>query len=191
VIDVRRHFPVLLTALLILAARCGPPPGGGGTTPAGKNPVVESGGGEASGNLPDITLERVDGQGTVRLHTLAKDKVVIVVFWSTFCDSCKSELVALKTLYGEYEAKGLEVLAVSMDKPDTASDVLSDVHKYSLPYVVAFDTESRASGSLNPTNAQPFTVVIDREMNIVFTHESYLPGDLDRIKEVVLGALEP
>lgn len=186
----RRLFPVLLTAVLILAARCGPPSGGGGTTPADKTPVAhDGGGGEASGNLPDITLERVDGQGNVRLHTLVKDKVVIVVFWSTFCDSCKSELVALKTLYSEHSAKGLEVLAVSMDKPDTASDVLSDVHKYSLPYVVAFDTESRASGSLNPTNAQPFTVVIDREMNVIFTHESYLPGDLDRIKEVVLGAL--
>jgi peroxiredoxin len=189
VIAVRCAFSLLTLALLIHSAGCGPSPGGGGTTPAGKTPVADDGDREAGGNLPDITLERVDGQGSIRLHALAKDKVVVIVFWSTFCDSCKSELVALKTLYGECSAKGLEVLAVSMDKPDTASDVLSDVNKYSLPYVVAFDTESRASGSLNPANAQPFTVVIDREMNVVFTHESYLPGDLDRIKEVVLGAL--
>ena len=169
---------------------CGPSVGGAGpATPRGGGAGEGQDDGEAQGNIPDITLERVDGQGSVRLHAVAEDKVVVVVFWSTYCDSCKTELVGLKALYGELAAKGLEVLAVSMDKPDTASDVLSDVQKYSLPYLVAYDTESRASSSLNPTNAQPFTVIIDKGMNIVYTRESFFPGDMDKIEEVVREAL--
>jgi len=190
----RSFFIILTAALFFASAGCGPGAGGGTVTPGGKSvPVagaVEPGDDTGSGNIPDISLERVDGQGNIRLRSLARDKVVIVVFWSTYCDSCKSELVGLKSFYKDYSGKGVEVLAVSMDKPDTASDVQSDVHKYSLPYPVVFDTESRASGSLNPTNAQPFTVVIDKNMNVIFTHESYFSGDLEKIKKAALDALD-
>jgi peroxiredoxin len=115
--------------------------------------------------------------------------ILVIVFWSTYCDSCKSELQHLKILYKELAGSGLEILAVSMDMPDAAGEVMSDVHKYALPFPVALDTGNKASGSLNPANAQPFTMVVDKDMKIAYTHESYFPGDIDKLRKVVLDAL--
>lgn len=143
----------------------------------------------AGGNLPDIALERVDGKGYVHLKNLARGKVMVVVFWATWCDSCKGELVGLKSFYEQYRVRGIEVLAVSMDTPESAAEVRLEVHRFSMPYLVVFDTESLASASLNPTGTAPFTVVVSRGGNVAFSHEGYLSGDLERIKEAALDAL--
>lgn len=182
-----------MASIVFLMGACGSTAGAPVSDPSGAgNAVDAAGGGEDSGvqgDIPDIGLESVDGEGSVRLRSLARDRVLVIVFWSTYCDSCKSELQRLKVLYKELAGRGLEILAVSMDKPDTASDVMSEVHKYALPFPVVFDTESRASGPLNPTGAQPFTVVVDTNMEIVYTHESFFPGDIDKLRKVVLDAL--
>jgi peroxiredoxin len=182
---------VTIAAISVLAWApwgCGPASANASASEPGKGPV--SGGvAPSKGNIPDISLERVDGKGSLHLHVFARDKVVIVIFWATWCDSCKSEIVGLKSGYGGLVKEGIDVLAVSMDTPDTVSEVQAEVYKYGMPFTVVFDTESRASGSLNPTGAAPFTVVIDRDMRVAFSHEGYLPGDLDKIKKVAMDAL--
>lgn len=47
----------------------------------------------------------------------AKDgKVVLVVFWATWCPPCRREIPVIKKLYEEYHADGLEVIGISLDK---------------------------------------------------------------------------
>ena len=144
----------------------------------------------AQGNLADIALEKTDGGGVVHLRSLAKGKVMIIAFWATWCDSCKPELVGLKGLYEEYGGKGLEVVAISLDTPDTAGEVPSEVHRIGINFTSLIDTESQASSSLNQTGTAPFTVVVDKNMNVIFSHEGFLAGDLDKIKKIALEALE-
>ena len=185
-----------ITFILILAAAmawatsgCGPAAANSSASEPGKSAAAQGGGAASKGNIPDISLERVDGKGNIRLHAFARDKVVIVIFWATWCDSCKSEIVGLKSGYDSFMKQGIDVLAVSMDTPDTVAEATAEVFKYGMPFTVVFDTESRASGSLNPTLAAPFTVVIDRSMNVIFSHEGYLSGDLDKIKKAAMDAL--
>ena len=44
-----------------------------------------------------------------------KGKVILVDFWATWCGPCREELPRVKKIYGDYHAKGLEVLGVSND----------------------------------------------------------------------------
>ncbi len=43
-------------------------------------------------------------------------KVVLVVFWATWCPPCRREIPVIKKLYEEYHADGLEVIGISLDK---------------------------------------------------------------------------
>lgn len=45
-----------------------------------------------------------------------KGKVVLVDFWATWCGPCRASLPHIKDLFEKYNGKGLEVLAVSLDR---------------------------------------------------------------------------
>lgn len=63
---------------------------------------------------PDFTLASVDG----KKGSLAdfKGKVVLLNFWSTWCEPCREEMPALEALWNELGKKGLTVAAVTKDR---------------------------------------------------------------------------
>ena len=44
-----------------------------------------------------------------------KGKVMLLNFWATWCDPCKSEIPSFVELYGKYKDKGLVIVGVSID----------------------------------------------------------------------------
>ena len=129
-----------------------------------KRPVV------AAFELKDLKGKRV------RLKDL-RSKVVVVSFWATWCVPCKAELKVLSKLYKKYKAKGLEVLAISTDGPETLSEVRTFPRRYRWTMPVLVDVEGVAIAALNPRGTCPYTVFIDREGRRAFAHEGFAAGD--------------
>jgi peroxiredoxin len=69
---------------------------------------------------PDFTLNDVDGT-PVRLSGVLGQKAVLLNLWATWCPPCREEMPTMEQAYRDYRAKGLEVLAVSIDAGDEKS----------------------------------------------------------------------
>jgi len=63
--------------------------------------------------VPDLVLKDLSGK-QVSLKDFS-GKVVLVNFWATWCDPCRSEIPWLIELRQKYGEKGFEVLGVAMD----------------------------------------------------------------------------
>jgi len=47
-------------------------------------------------------------------------KLVLINFWTTWCNPCKREMPSLESLYEDNNFKNLQILAVNMEQPNTS-----------------------------------------------------------------------
>lgn len=144
---------------------------------------------EVSAGAQDFQLDDVNGR-RFQLSEHRGRSVVVMDFWATWCDPCKVELPRLAEIYQRFRDRGLVMVGISVDGPESIAQVRGDVRQLRIPFPVLLDQESRVVALYNPRRSAPYTVVIDRAGRIVHRHEGYTPGDevgLAREIELALG----
>jgi len=125
-----------------------------------------------SRSAPDVALQNADGTA---LHLSDySGKVVLVDFWASWCVSCKRSFPALDTIYGDYRARGLEVVAINLDEKRRDADAFLD--KYPHRLTVLFDPTALSALKFG-VKGMPTSFLIDRTGTIRFTHVGY-SGDI-------------
>jgi peroxiredoxin len=163
-------------------------PACGSTGPA-QSPSA-SGDGSAAGTIaPDFTGRDLQGK-TFRLSDHLGKDVILLDFWSTFCEPCKAEFPHLRTMYADARNKGLLVVAVAMDGPETVADVPAFVKRMELNFPVVVDDDSRIASLYNPKKSMPLSVLIEKSGRIAVVREGYNPGDEKLVAADVAKALE-
>ena len=88
---------------------------------------------------PDFELKTLDGK-TLKLSDL-HGKAVLINFWATWCAPCKIETPWIVDLQKQYEAQGLQVVAVSMDDESDTDDVKKFAQEMHMTYPILRGTE--------------------------------------------------
>lgn len=159
-----RPRAALLTALVAMAAAsCGASTGARSGEPG-------------AAAIADFALPDLDGR-TVRLSDHLHRDVIVLNFWATWCVPCAAEMPHLQRLYETYRDRGLTVLAISMDGPESAANVGSFARRYGIRFPILIDAETRVVGVYNPKRSAPFSVLIGRDGAVAMTHEGYSAGD--------------
>jgi peroxiredoxin len=143
-------------------------------------------GGQA--NVPNLSLQDVRGR-THYLTDYIGEKVVVMSFWATWCMPCRQELLVLQKIYETHREEGLEVLAISVDGPETQAGVRSFVRQAGLTFPVLLDTETRVSALYNPRKQMPTLHIFDRTGRIVFSHSTFQPGEAQSLRARILRVL--
>jgi thiol-disulfide isomerase/thioredoxin len=107
---------------------------------------------------PALHLRAMDGQpwspGALRGHPL------LLNFWASWCEPCRSELPALEKFAQEQREAGLRVIAVNYRESE------STVRRFLAAHPLALDVVRDADGAAARAfgvNIFPSTIVIDRE----------------------------
>lgn len=114
---------------------------------------------------PDIVLPDPDGN-PVALSSL-KGQVVLVDFWAAWCPPCRKSNQELKKIYEKYHDKGFEIYAVSLDR--TLSQWVLGIEEDGITWPQVSDLRFWSSPVVALYNVEgiPYSVLIDRDMNIV------------------------
>ncbi|MEM6990095.1 MAG: TlpA disulfide reductase family protein [Myxococcota bacterium] len=168
----RAHCTIALLAAL---AACNPE--GGTSTP-----------GEGGGDSLDISLPDTNGD-IISPAAKQSDDVFILAFWATWCQPCQQELTKMSAMYGSMKERGLEIYAVSIDGPDTASQVVPWVEREAYPFPVLLDRETQVLTRYNPRGDIPYYVVLDAKGKVLKDHQGYMSGDMQDLESFLDGVL--
>jgi peroxiredoxin len=136
----------------------------------------------------DFSIKALSGK-TMQLSKL-RGEVVVINFWATWCRPCMQELPYLDAFHKKYGNKGLTVLAVATDGPETAAQVRSVVKRKKWKMPVIHDAAGKLVAQLNPRGNNPFTVFIDKRGRIAKVHEGYNSGDEKKYHKIIKNLLK-
>lgn len=135
--------------------------------------------------LPSVQLKDMEGN-SVDTGKLGFEGPVVISFWATWCAPCKKELNAIDELYADWqEETGVQLIAVSIDDEKTKNSVPLYVNGKGWEYLVLMDTNGDFKRAMGVNNV-PHTFLIDKEGNIVYSHNNYAPGDEENLYQEIL-----
>lgn len=157
-------------------------------SPQGGNELDTTGdGGAAAGDSavsegderPSFTLPDLDGEE--RSIDEWDGDVLVVNFWATWCPPCREETPMFVELQDEYGDEGLQFIGVAIDDQTSVEQF---VDEFFVQYPILIGQEEameigREWG--NRVGALPYTVVVDRDGTIAYTHRGeFMEEDFEK-----------
>ncbi|HEX9682557.1 MAG TPA: peroxiredoxin [Acidimicrobiales bacterium] len=126
---------------------------------------------------PDFELGGANVDGKLKLSSLRGHKAAAIVFYPfTFTGVCHGELCALRDDIGDFEAAGVQVIAISCDSP-FAQQRWAEAEGYTFPVLSDFWPHGEVSRSYGVFNedlgaAMRGTFLVGKDGTIVDVFES-------------------
>ncbi len=113
-------------------------------------------------------------------------RVVYLDFWASWCTPCRQSFPWMEGLAARYQAQGLTVVAVNLDRDRAAAD------RFLARFAPTFDVPFDPSGELArrfKVHAMPSSLLIDRQGVVRFEHAGFVPIDASTYEEQIRALL--
>jgi thiol-disulfide isomerase/thioredoxin len=136
---------------------------------------------------PSFEIKMVSGTSVT--PATAKGRVLIIHFWATWCAPCREEMPEIEKFYQKYYAKGVDVVAISLDDKSDKETVKTVMKSFSFPAAMEYDIDMHRFGRIWRV---PVTFVIDQNGILRYNGWEGEPSvNMSLLEKVVLPFLAP
>lgn len=124
-------------------------------------------------------------------HALAewRGQVIALNFWATWCSPCLQEMPELVSLQARFGARGLQFIGLAVETDAEQVRVVADKLGVNYPVLLDEDGALELAAVLgNQDAAMPFTVIFDRQGEVIFTRKGTVK--FEEVEAVIAPLLE-
>ena len=136
-------------------------------------PIVYSDNGNVQ--YPNIYFDFFNGERK-SIGDLTNNGPLVLQFWAIWCSPCKKEMFYLNEIRKKYKNSGVEIICVNTDNSRLISKAKSFIKQKKYGFLVASDPNSDLFKRLS-VSVMPTTLIFDKNNEIVFKKEGFMPGD--------------
>lgn len=124
----------------------------------------------------DFVLKDLSG----RKFTLGEQrgKPVLIIFTTTWCPTCRSEIPRYKKIHNDYAARGLVVINIDIEEPQERVSLFAE--KYQLPYRVLLDDKGLVAEAYQIVGV-PAMILIDPNGVMMSRQYHAIEGMLEKL----------
>ena len=157
------------------------------TKPESTSNSAESSAAPLPENVMQASINLLDGQ-KAKLADYS-GKVLIVDLWATWCGPCRQEIPHLIELAKEYKGKGVEVIGLTSENPETDAEMVKEFSKmFNINYPIGWADEEMQSGLTRGRAAIPQTYIIGRDGKVLRHYVGFNPRVVPQMKAVIDAA---
>jgi cytochrome c biogenesis protein CcmG, thiol:disulfide interchange protein DsbE len=135
----------------------------------------------AQTSLPNLFARSLEGKEVRLADFLKEGKPLVISFWATWCNPCVEELEAVSQRFESWQKEiDFKFVAISVDDARSTSKVRSFVSGREWPFTVLLDANQDIMKAMNISSV-PFTMILNREGVVKYSHSGYIPGDENTI----------
>ena len=119
-------------------------------------------------------------------------KVMVVNLWATWCGPCRQEIPELVKLHKEFHARGVEMIGLSTENPDTSAEkVRKFIQDFQIDYRIGWAPVEVGAPLMQGNDAIPQIVVISRDGWILKHYVGFSPANTSpQLKQAIEDALK-
>lgn len=141
--------------------------------------------GKKNWSLPSVDIKTTDGRNFNTSSIENDGNPIIVSFWATWCKPCVKELNTIADEYEDWQDEtNVKLVAISIDDARNAQKVAPFVNGKGWEYDVYIDSNGDLKRAMN-VNSVPHTFLLNGDKEVVYSHNSYSPGDEEELYEKV------
>jgi cytochrome c biogenesis protein CcmG, thiol:disulfide interchange protein DsbE len=123
--------------------------------------------------IPDFTLPGIDGI-PFRMGKEIGKKIFVIDFWASWCKPCKTLLKRLQEI--KNQDNEVDIIAISIDDASAQAMAANYIQGKRFDFITLFDAEGLVAKMLNPSLQIPFTLIVNRRGEIIYSHAGYVSG---------------
>jgi cytochrome c biogenesis protein CcmG/thiol:disulfide interchange protein DsbE len=160
----------------------------GGASKNAKSPTQEAAGSggtvEVGKPAPDLSIQTLNGKGTVSLASL-QGKIAVIDFWATWCAPCKASFPKLEALSKRHAGK-VEIVGISVDDEDKKSEIIPFAKDKGATFAIGWD-DGHAIANRWHVETMPTTIIIDATGTVRHVHAGYHDDEPEQIDKELLA----
>ena len=137
--------------------------------------------------VPAYAALLVDGD-SARVGPGAPQPLTLLNVWATWCVPCQKEFPDLQKIHRDYSARGLRVLAVSVDSEGDVERIREFAKTYSATFPIAHDSEGGIR-DLYQSLGIPESYLISTDGRLLMRHPGAFPEGATNIRAAIDKAL--
>jgi len=124
----------------------------------------------------NFTVQDVDGNEQAFSSYLGKGPV-LVNFWALWCEPCKQEMKAFKSMVEKFKAQGVSMVAINTDKVKSMAKVRNYVKSQGIEIPVLLDPDGSIAQERFAMESLPYSLILNPDGSVYKKHTGFTAGD--------------